>query len=58
MKKKTKKLKLIAKDNPCRCGSQGTVELHICPYSQEINGDSESKCNCCANCENECCMDI
>lgn len=26
MKKKTKKLKVIAKKNPCRCGSQGAIK--------------------------------
>jgi hypothetical protein len=41
----------------CRCGSD-SESLHICPYQQDINGDSETLCNCCSDCEHQCMMDI
>lgn len=31
---------------------------HTCPYSEEINDDSDSLCDCCSDCEYQCCMDI
>jgi co-chaperonin GroES (HSP10) len=34
------------------------VALHVCPYAEEINNDSTTKCGCCASCERECAMDI
>lgn len=36
---------------------EGTEELHTCPYAEEINGDQESLCNCCAECQHNCYMD-
>jgi len=41
----------------CKCGKPGEFD-HPCPYSEDINNDSESMCNCCADCQHECCMDI
>ena len=41
----------------CRCGSD-PESLHICPYQQDINGDSETLCNCCSECEHQCAQDI
>ena len=41
----------------CRCGSD-PESLHICPYQQDINGDTETLCNCCSECEHQCMMDI
>ncbi len=41
----------------CTCGEEA-VEPHTCPYKEEINDDSESECECCAFCEQECCWDI
>lgn len=41
-----------------RCHIQPGVDDHTCPYNEDINGDYESKCNCCADCTHECCMDI
>jgi hypothetical protein len=54
------KLIIIEKE---KCGSRGNCnnfaeEPHTCPYSEEINGDSETLCECCSNCEHECAMDI
>lgn len=31
---------------------------HTCPYSEEINGDSETLCTCCDACEQSCILDI
>jgi hypothetical protein len=35
-----------------------SAEDHTCPFSEEINGDCESLCNCCDDCTHECAMDI
>ena len=41
------------------CGKNPAAEeLHPCPYHEEINGDAEPCCDCCADCIHECCMDI
>lgn len=40
-----------------RCKDEGK-ELHSCPYKEEINGDYNSKCNCCESCRQECLYDI
>ncbi len=42
----------------CKCGKDVDGDLHPCPYSEEINNDSESECNCCSDCIHECGMDI
>lgn len=41
-----------------RCGALG--EMGPCPYDMEINNatEEEAMCDCCADCHNECCMDI
>ncbi len=31
---------------------------HTCPYAEDINGDSETLCECCEKCAHECAMDI
>lgn len=41
----------------CNCGANGTPD-HTCPYAEEINHDTKSLCNCCANCWQECANDI
>ena len=33
-------------------------EPHFCPYRREINDDSETLCDCCERCEDECRDDI
>lgn len=41
------------------CGKNpGTENLHSCPFNEEINDDPEENCNCCADCEHQCAMDI
>ena len=44
--------------NECKCGKEGTDYLHTCPYAEDVDGDDESVCNCCAECENACADDI
>ncbi len=41
----------------CRCGKEGDSD-HTCPYAEDINGDSESLCNCCSDCIDNCAQDI
>lgn len=41
------------------CRGKSVAEYdHTCPYSEEINGDRISMCNCCNVCAHECAMDI
>ena len=40
-----------------QCGKNPALELHPCPYKQEINGDSEL-CDCCDLCRDQCLEDI
>ena len=40
------------------CGEKVEEGLHPCPYVQDINGDDDDVCNCCAECENQCAEDI
>ncbi len=42
----------------CRCKENPECELHTCPYSVEIHDDSESMCNCCSKCTQDCADDI
>jgi len=41
-----------------RCNNNDAQQEHSCPYAEEINGDRDSLCDCCSDCEHECCMDI
>lgn len=41
-----------------RCGYNHSVELHTCPFAEEINGDSTTLCQCCKDCEYQCAQDI
>ena len=40
------------------CGNLKTLELHSCPFSEEIHEDYEPHCQCCPDCEHECARDI
>ena len=40
------------------CEEGEGVELHPCPYSEELDKDSDRLCNCCNKCEYNCAMDI
>ena len=46
------------KNNCNNCEVNDGKSLHTCPFSEEINNDTQTLCNCCSTCENECCMDI
>ena len=49
--KKTKKL--------CKtCGINPATKPHTCPYKEDINHDSETKCTCCSVCTQNCADDI
>lgn len=39
------------------CREVGT-DMHICPFAEDIHGDSNEICNCCTECTNQCAMDI
>lgn len=41
----------------CTCNTEEIAE-HTCPYAEEIGGDSESLCQCCEYCTEQCAMDI
>ncbi len=47
----------VIDNEPCRCGSNGELP-YTCPYAEEIGGDSNTLCNCCDDCSNQCAMDI
>lgn len=40
------------------CGVNKAEPMHTCPFSEDINDDYETLCNCCDECRHECCMDI
>lgn len=47
------------KYNCPRCHKQRRSEYpHTCPYEEDINGDYQTKCYCCAYCEDACAGDI
>jgi hypothetical protein len=33
-------------------------DAHTCPFAVEIGGDTETLCECCEQCEQECCADV
>lgn len=46
------------KDKCYKCGAEVEEGLHPCPYAQDINGNYDDVCNCCADCQNQCTQDI
>lgn len=43
----------------CKCGVNGSILNHDCPYEKEINNNNNPKyCNCCLSCEQECCNNV
>ena len=42
----------------CECGKNPATEPHTCPYAEEINGDYETLCTCCEECQQNCIQDI
>lgn len=41
-----------------KCSNLGTLDLHSCPFSEEITGNYAEDCNCCADCRGNCAMEI
>lgn len=41
-----------------RCGKNPAQEMHPCPFSEEVHGDSETLCDCCEECEGSCADDV
>lgn len=41
----------------CTCDVE-YIEEHTCPFSEDVNNDSESLCTCCAYCIEQCSNDI
>ena len=37
-------------NSTCKCGEPGLAN-HTCPYKTDLNGDYDSLCNCCENCQ-------
>ena len=42
---------------PCKCGNKAEP-LHTCPFRKEMYDDTETLCNCCADCLRDCVADI
>lgn len=43
----------------CKCNEENEDAIaHTCPYAEDIHNDSESLCNCCDACTQECANDI
>lgn len=42
----------------CSRDSEKAKDLHTCPYKEEINGDTESLCDCSEEETNNCAWDI
>ena len=36
----------------------GEYEPHPCPFQDEMNGNTEDYCTCCAYCTEQCAMDV
>ena len=35
-----------------------TIDLHICPFQEDVNNNLKPFCQCCKECEEDCAMDI
>lgn len=43
----------------CTCDEEDGLDLHACPFAEDIHGDdSEDACSCCEYCTYQCAMDI
>lgn len=50
--------RLKAQESKCqKCGNKAQP-MHPCPYRSDIDGDNETMCNCCEECQHECAMDV
>ena len=41
-----------------RCKTAEADEPHICPYQDDVNSDTEYRCNCCSDCYSDCTQEI
>ena len=41
----------------CTCHKED-INPHPCPYAMELHDDSETLCECCKHCTEDCAMDI
>ncbi len=54
-----KALRVMEKRKKCQfCKIEAARPLHTCPFKIEINDDNKTLCDCCANCTQECALDI
>jgi hypothetical protein len=58
MQDKETLFKLLKNDVCHQCKINVAEDLHTCPYREDIDGDCETTCNCCADCEYCCCQEI
>lgn len=43
----------------CQKCKEGAAQLmHLCPCLHELNDDTETLCNCCEECQNDCSEEI
>jgi hypothetical protein len=49
---------LMDAEGLCHCGKNPAADEHPCPYAEDVGNDSETLCDCCADCEHQCAMDI
>ncbi|AGO48478.1 hypothetical protein Phi18:1_gp31 [Cellulophaga phage phi18:1] len=40
------------------CGVNESRDKHTCPFQEDVNNDSDTLCNCCSDCTQDCCMEI
>jgi len=40
------------------CSNVAVTNPHTCPYAEDIDGDSETLCNCCDSCWSDCSDEI
>lgn len=46
-------------DNLCHCGKNPKENWHECPYASDVHDNHDQEhCQCCADCQSECSMDI
>lgn len=41
-----------------RCDKNTAEPPHVCPFAEDVHNDSETLCDCCDDCTNECAWDI
>lgn len=45
-------------DDVCQSCKGEPKDWHPCPFSVDVDGDDETLCNCCDECEDNCADDI